>query len=58
MLKKCVVVPKSDIGKASSSFKRGVMEFEDFNYVMYNPFILKEGDDADDTEIIEKTNAD
>ena len=33
----------------NSSFKRGVMQFEDFNYAVYNPHILVEnGDEVDD----------
>lgn len=33
----------------NSSFKRGVMQFEDFNYTVYNPHILVEnGDEIDD----------
>ena len=33
----------------NSSFKRGVMQFEDINYTVYNPHILVEnGDEIDD----------
>ena len=53
MLKKCVVLPNSEMHNeqlANSSFKRGVMQFEDYNYTMFNPYILIESkeDEADD----------
>lgn len=47
MLKKCVLVPNKllkDEKLAGSSFKRGAMQFEDFNYAMFNPYILLEKD--------------
>jgi hypothetical protein len=42
MLKKSVVVEGSfDNNKVrQTAFKRGIMEFEDFNYESYNEFIL------------------
>lgn len=39
LLKKCVLQPRKVLKKeaeAKSSFKRGAMEFEDFNYTMFN----------------------
>lgn len=45
MLKKCVVVPRAEMKNeqlANSSFKRGAMQFEDYNYAMFNPYILLE----------------
>lgn len=45
MLKKCVVVPREEMKNeqlAFSSFKRGVMQFEDYNYALFNPYILIE----------------
>jgi len=52
MLKKCVIMQYKSLKKESlvnSSFKRGVMQFEDINYTVYNPHILVEnGDEIDD----------
>ena len=47
MLKKCVLIPykmedKEEDGYQKHPFKRGAMKFDDFNYAMYNPFILVE----------------
>ncbi len=45
MLKKCVVIPNAEMKNeqlANSSFKRGAMQFEDYNYTMFNPYILIE----------------
>ena len=46
-LKKCVLVPSraTDAEEKSNQvhpFKRGSMQFDDFNYDQYNPFILIE----------------
>lgn len=63
MLKKCVIVPVKLLKKecvANSSFRRGVMEFEDFNYAVYNPHILieeREGailDQRKEVKLVEK----
>lgn len=46
MLKKCVLIPGTEIKKqdvANRTFKRGVMQFEDFNYSSFNSYILVEG---------------
>ena len=42
MLKKLVVVEGGDEFKSmrQTAFKRGIMEFEDFNYEPFNEFIL------------------
>jgi hypothetical protein len=44
LLKKCIVQPVKDIydQTQNTSFKRGVLQFDDFNYNMYNPYILIE----------------
>ena len=50
-LKKCVIQPMKEIAEAedrespiirvtSHPFKRGVMDFEDYNYAQFNPYIL------------------
>ncbi len=31
-----------DVPDAYNMFKRGVMEFDDFNYAMHNPYVLVE----------------
>jgi hypothetical protein len=33
---------KQNESYVQSSFKRGAMQFEDFNYAVYNPYILIE----------------
>lgn len=43
LLKKCFLVQNKDLKQSqliNSSFKRGAMQFEDFNYAMFNPYIL------------------
>ena len=53
MLKKCVLVPNKQMkidNLANSSFKRGAMGFEDFNYSLYNPYILIEKDSSFDDD--------
>lgn len=49
MLKKCVIVPSKSLkkGRANSSFKRGAMQFEDFNYDVFNPYILIDEETGD-----------
>lgn len=57
MLKKCVLVTSKELRnerQRDSSFKRGAMQFEDFNYQMYNPYILIEKESDEDTEEILK----
>ena len=49
-LKKCIVVPnKQSDGEEKAiqdhPFKRGSMKFDDFNYQVYNPYILVEDHD-------------
>lgn len=45
-LKRCIKVPKTDENTQEQKkfkeapFKRGIMKFEDYNYNMYNPYIL------------------
>ena len=60
LLKKCVLVPNSDNQKKTqTSFKRGVMDFEDFNYSLYNQYILveKKSDESDNEDINLALNA-
>ena len=50
-LKKCVIVPnkpneQEDKTNKANPFKRGSMQFDDFNYEQYNPYILVEEDKA------------
>lgn len=50
MLKKSVMVPikydeegnQEDVGHAYNPFMRGVMEFDDYNYAVHNPYVLVE----------------
>lgn len=50
LLKKAVMIPinydeegnQEEVVHAYNPFMRGVMEFDDYNYAMYNPFILVE----------------
>ena len=47
MLKKCVLIPykmsnKEEDAYQQHPFKRGAMKFDDFNYHIYNPYILIE----------------
>jgi hypothetical protein len=51
-LKRCIKIPKGDelaensveVRKLKNApFRRGVMKFEDYNYNMYNPYILIDG---------------
>lgn len=41
-LKKCVIM-SSDEEHPQRPFKRGAMQFEDFNYAVFNPHILVQG---------------
>lgn len=43
-MKRCVIVDKDEDKRSSASnpFKRGIMGFEDFNYSMFNPYVLVE----------------
>ena len=50
-LKKCVIVPNKhneheERTNKANPFKRGSMQFDDFNYEQYNPYILVEEDKA------------
>jgi hypothetical protein len=50
MLKKCVIMNKNELGRetvVNTSFKRGAMLFEDFNYANYNSHILVEEKEYD-----------
>jgi hypothetical protein len=50
MLKKCVIIPNKILKNdkvSNSSFKRGSMQFEDFNYTIFNPHILIDKNEAD-----------
>ena len=50
LLKKCVIMEKNELEKqsvANTSFKRGAMLFEDFNYANYNSHILVEAKEYD-----------
>ena len=47
MLKKCIAVPQKQTEEeeklfAEHPFKRGSMKFDDFNYKVYNEYILVE----------------
>ena len=50
MLKKSVMIPikydddgnLEDVPNAYNMFKRGVMEFDDYNYTLHNPYVLIE----------------
>lgn len=46
-LKKCAILNDEDEGGSGSlqnPFKRGALTFEDYNYAMYNPYILIDKD--------------
>ena len=47
-MKKCAI--DSENFNKNDPFKRGAMQFEDFNYDMYNPYILRSGDVEPDSE--------
>ena len=58
-LKKCILVPSRQNEQEEkyyldNPFKRGSMKFDDFNYEVYNPYILiqedKKNQDANDEE--------
>lgn len=53
LLKKCVLVPKNQLQRADTAFKRGVMDFEDFNYDLFNPYILvrEEESQSEDSDV-------
>lgn len=42
-MKKCVILNKEDsCNTPNNPFKRGIMNFEDFNYGQFNPYVLME----------------